>query len=167
MEEVKATHEVNSLLDFYNCKYKERYGRFPMRHTTMDVGALEYVMRRTDYDITKQMLEVYFRLNGQKPGDNWFKEQGHNIATFKNKIEFLYAYSADESEEKTKYIVGFTDSGEPVTDSNPRAAINGFPVTDFNKWLNMDAERRFLIPKERWAKLGVDIITWAETFKKY
>ena len=59
MEEVKATHEVNSLLDFYNCKYKERYGRFPMRHTTMDVGALEYVMRRTDYDIPGSFLKFF------------------------------------------------------------------------------------------------------------
>lgn len=167
MRLVHETNELNGLLDHYAECYKERYKVSPIEANSVEQEALKYVLRRVkNYDLVRGMVETYLRLTGQKRDDMWFVQQGHDLLTFKNKLTFLYAHTADQKTEQVQYVVGLTETGFPIIATQAKAVINGFLPMELNKWLHLPEDRKFVLPEGRWKNVGADTTVWKRTWKE-
>jgi hypothetical protein len=153
-------------VEHYFACFNGRYKIPPLEPNNIEREALKYVLRRVkDFDLVKAMLTTYLSLTGQRRDDNWFVEQGHDLITFKNKLNFLYSYTAQSSSDgPPTYIVGFTSEGFPVASKEAIAAINGFMPTEFTKWLNLSEDHKFVLPEGRWKTKGVDTSQFKKTW---
>lgn len=167
MKMKKDLHLIHGLMDHYSACYKDRYGRPPLDFTPVDEAALAHVLQRVgDFDMAKDMIGAYLSLSGQRPDDNWFKEQGHDLVTFKNKVSFIFAYTSNQKTDSPKYVVGFTAKGFPVTSKEPKSAIRGFVPTEYDKWIRRPTDEKYVLPKSRWVKSGIDVSMWEQTWKQ-
>lgn len=158
-----STEEVKALWEHYCYEYDKRYYRFPLQATGEDMRDLDFVFRRAqhDFEFVKNVISNYLKLDGEDQR-TWFKQQGHSIKTLRSKLDFLYAYTAEKTKGSDKqWVTGFQADGEPIIEKESRSHIAGIVPVELDKWLRYPVDRKFIVPKERWEKQGVDTHQWA------
>jgi len=171
MRMLNETNDLNSLEEVYREAFNDTYHRYPLDLSNFGRTNLKDTYNRLkDFDLLKDLITHYLTMKGLGKDNTWFKQNGHPIKLLKENLDAVYTSWCEIHAERQQYVVGFSESGEPIYDFKAVSVVKGMPAIPVEKWKSLDEEKRFIFPEERWKNAGADtakwVLTWAERERK-
>lgn len=143
--EVELARSVTKVADTYVEHYRLRYGLDPVPLDAQARTLLKDLIRRIGEGKLLDLVKHYLSLDGpglRKDGtkDSWFIQRGHDIDTLSKNLPGLNASLG--STGRQAWVVGFSESGGPITSYDRDALQGSFKPVLVETWLKQSYQEK-------------------------
>jgi len=98
-----------------------------------DRTVLRDVIKKTSLERCKALLTQYFKMDGSRKDDDWFKGKGHDLHTFERNLSTINA-ALGSMNKNIVYVVAVSKDGVPTCSYNPEEMGPGKNPDTLEAW---------------------------------